>query len=114
MTIITKSKTKKKKTQKMKNKQEGDKIPLFNEKIINRKCAACSKIQDRNNMVRIMKKHGSNEVFINPDNKTFGRSVYICKNGECLKKVLKKNKISKIIKINLEENVIKQIESVLN
>jgi cellulose biosynthesis protein BcsQ len=34
---ITKNKNQEEKIQKMKNKQEGDKIPLFNEKIINRK-----------------------------------------------------------------------------
>lgn len=97
----------------MKNKQQGDTIPLFS-KTIERKCVACSKIQDRKNMIRILKENSTGALVLNPDNKTFGRSVYICKSKECLTKVMKKNKLSKILKANISENLIKEIESVLN
>ena len=65
-------------------------------------------------MVRILKENSTGELLIYPDNKTFGRSAYICKSKECLTKVMKKNKLSKILKANISENLIKEIESVLN
>lgn len=65
-------------------------------------------------MIRILKETSTGALVLNPDNKTFGRSVYICKSKECLIKVMKKNKLSKILKANISENLIKEIESVLN
>lgn len=97
----------------MNNKQQGDFIPLFC-RIIERKCAACAKIQNRDEMIRILKESSNGKIFVEPDSKTFGRSVYICKERECLKKILKKNKLSKILKADVDENLIKEIESVLN
>ena len=97
----------------MKNKQQGDYIPLFST-IIERKCISCGKKQDRQNMVRILRDNTSGELIVNPDNKTFGRSAYICKSKECLTKVMKRNKLSKILKANISTNLIKEIESVLN
>lgn len=65
-------------------------------------------------MVRILKDSMSGELVVNPDNKTFGRSSYICKSKECLTKVMKRNKLSRILKVSISEKLIKEIESVLN
>lgn len=97
----------------MNNKQQGDKIPLLC-RTIERKCISCGILKDRNSMIRILKESSTGDIVVNPDNKTFGRSFYLCKDKECFIKILKKNKLNKIMKTDLAENVIKEIESVLN
>ena len=47
-----------------------------------RKCAGCAGKFDREGMIRVLKNSVSGEILINPDNYTFGRSVYICKNKQ--------------------------------
>lgn len=43
--------------------------------MVDRKCAGCGKIKDRNELIKITNVHG--ELVVNPDNKKFGRSVYL-------------------------------------
>ena len=57
-----------------------------------RKCCACGKIVDRNNLIRIMKDNKTGEIIINPSNKQFGRSSYLCKDKDCLKLAIKKKR----------------------
>lgn len=55
-----------------------------------RKCIGCQNIFDRNYMFRIMKKSDTQEIILNPSNKDFGRSIYICKNPQCIEKAFKR------------------------
>ena len=75
-----------------------------------RKCQSCNKKQDRSLMIKITKlKEG---IKINPNSKELGRSVYVCKNSDCIKKLIKKNKIKTSLKYsNIEE--IEKIEQEL-
>ena len=61
-----------------------------------RKCCACGKNADRKEFVRILHEHSSGEYIINPNNKQFGRSIYICKNPECLKIAIKKKRLKNL------------------
>lgn len=63
-----------------------------------RKCIGCLNTFDRETMFRILKKHNTNEIVISPSNKDFGRSVYICKNKNCVEKAFKKGKIAHFLK----------------
>ena len=65
-----------------------------------RKCIACGELKPRSKMIKITKNHLTGEVVLNPDSKTFGRSVYLCYNQSCIEQALKKNKLCKILKIN--------------
>ena len=47
----------------------------------------------------------NNQVVINPDSKIFGRSVYLCYNKLCIENALKKDKISKVLKHNVSEEL---------
>jgi len=53
-----------------------------------RQCLACRQKIDRVNLLRILQDKAG-ETFINPDQFKFGRSVYICKNEDCITKFLK-------------------------
>ena len=69
-----------------------------------RKCIGCSKTFERDRLFRILTKYDTEEVIIFPTNKDFGRSVYICKNKECINNAFKKGRISRYLKhINVEE-----------
>jgi len=61
--------------------------------VVFRKCCACGKILDRQNLIRILKEAKTGKIIINPNNKQFGRSNYICKSEECLKLAIKKKRL---------------------
>lgn len=74
---------------------------------IKRRCISCRQIKDREKMIKITKVE--DELIINPDSKTFGRSAYVCKNEECIKKMIKSKGIKRSLKYN-NNGLIKQIE----
>lgn len=71
--------------------------------MVERKCAGCGVVKDRNEMIKITNVQG--ELVINPDNKKFGRSVYLCYNNTCIENVFKKNKISRILKTSIPQDL---------
>ena len=70
-----------------------------------RKCAGCGEIKNRNNLIKITRENASHDVIINQSNKIFGRSVYLCYNKSCVENAFKKNKISKILKASVPEDL---------
>ena len=68
-----------------------------------RKCVSCGTLKPQEELIKITKEYKSGKLFIQPNSKTFGRSVYLCYNQECINTAFKKNKINKILKT--EENI---------
>lgn len=83
-------------------------------KINYRKCIACGKIDNKTEFIKITRDYKTKQAVISPDNKIFGRSVYICKNELCVNNALKRGKIFKILKVKNIENFDKKIKAVLN
>ena len=71
-----------------------------------RKCIACGELKDRSQMIKITKDHKNGDVIVNPNTLTFGRSVYLCYNQECINKVLKKG-INKSLRANISREQLK-------
>lgn len=69
-----------------------------------RKCVACGKYDDRENMIRITKT-ADGQVFVNGNSKIFGRSAYICYNETCVNEALKKNRLQKVLKTQISEDL---------
>ena len=67
-----------------------------------RKCVSCGEIKPRENMIKITKEHTTGKPIVNPDSKTFGRSVYLCYNQSCIEQAIKKNRINKVLKTNID------------
>ena len=68
-----------------------------------RKCQGCMKIQDRESMIKITKLE-DNSLKINPSSKELGRSLYVCKNIDCVKNLIKKKRIKSALKyLNAQE-----------
>ncbi len=81
---------------------------------LKRKCVSCGNFFERNTMIRVMVENKTKEVIINPYNKVFGRSAYICNKNECIKIALKKNRIEKSLKIKNNENLSEKLKIMLN
>lgn len=79
-----------------------------------RRCIGCLNLFPRKELIRVLKKFDTNEVVISPSKNEFGRSVYICKNKECLQKALKKGKINKFLKNQVDSGIINLIEKEIN
>ena len=75
------------------------------EKEVIRKCIGCFKDHNRDEMIKITRQNNSNEIFINPNSKIFGRSVYLCYNNTCIEQSFKKNKLAKFLKADLTEDL---------
>ena len=69
-----------------------------------RKCIACGNLKKRDELIKITKEHISGHVLIQPDSNTFGRSVYLCYNQNCIDSAFKKNKINKALKTGADIN----------
>ena len=69
-----------------------------------RKCIGCFQTKNREEMIKITKETSTGEIFINPNSKIFGRSVYLCYNNSCIKDSFKKNKLAKFLKASLTED----------
>ena len=77
---------------------------------IKRKCQSCNLIQDRCAMIKITRTLSG--LVINPNSKILGRSMYVCKNLECIKNLIKKKRIKNALKFyNLD--IIKKTEDEL-
>ena len=67
-----------------------------------RKCISCSEVKAREDLIKITKEYSSGNIVIQPDSKTFGRSVYLCYNENCINIAFKKNRINKMLKTNAD------------
>ena len=86
---------------------------MKSDKKFKRQCCSCRQIKEKNELVRITKEAKTDSLFLNTENKVHGRSVYICKNIECLEKALKKKKIESSLKAVLPENIKQELYTVL-
>ena len=75
-----------------------------------RKCISCGEFKPRENMIKITKEHKTGKPIINPDSKTFGRSVYLCYNQSCVEQALKKKKLNKALKISMSVDLKGQLD----
>jgi len=64
-----------------------------------RRCAGCWQIKDRNDLIKITRT--AQGVVVKPNSFTFGRSAYLCYNNSCIESAFKKNKLSKILKVSV-------------
>lgn len=70
-----------------------------------RKCIGCGEIKNRDDLIKITKEHIANTLVINGDSAVFGRSAYLCYNKSCIEKAFKKNKLQKILRTPVSEEL---------
>lgn len=85
----------------------------MNNKKFLRQCVSCRLIKPKEQLIRITKNYKTKTIQINYNSQIQGRSVYICKNKECLENALKKKKIEHSLKSELTENIKEELYTVL-
>lgn len=79
-----------------------------------RRCVICGNYIEKDRLFRFTTPKGSLETIVNINNEFQGRSFYICKDEECLKKSLKPKVLLKYIKNYNNSPVIEFISQILN
>ena len=72
---------------------------------IKRKCVGCGQIKNRDEMLKITRRNTDGVAVINSDSKIFGRSADLCYSHDCINKALYKNKLSKVLKTQLNDEL---------
>ena len=78
-----------------------------------RKCVGCGALKPREGMIKITKEYSTEQVVVNPNSKTFGRSAYLCYNQDCIEQALKKKKINRLLKISTSIDLKGQLDGQL-
>jgi predicted RNA-binding protein YlxR (DUF448 family) len=61
-------------------------------------------VKDRKDLIKITADYKDGNVIVNPSSLTFGRSVYLCYNKNCIDMAFKKNKLNKMLKTGANIN----------
>ena len=77
-----------------------------------RKCQSCKQTKNVDLMHKITKEFKSEKLYLNPNSKILGRSAYVCKDKECINKLLKKKILYKALKTDSLEQIEKELLSV--
>ncbi len=78
------------------------KIPL-------RMCIACRTMQEKQNLLRIVK-NNQNEIFIDKTNKANGRGAYICNNKDCYEKCVKTKALNRAFKCEIDNQILENLK----
>ena len=76
-----------------------------------RMCVACRQMKAKDELIKIVKTPDGAEVDISQNK--FGRGAYVCKNGECVKTLVKRRGLSKHFKMQVEDSVYDEISSLV-
>ena len=63
-----------------------------------RRCVGCWQVKDRDELIKITSSNVDGTFVIRPNSLTFGRSAYLCYNESCIEAAFKKNKLGKVLK----------------
>ncbi len=77
-----------------------------------RTCMACNEQKEKQELLRIVK---SKEGIIEPDltGKKNGRGAYICRNEECLNKLIKSKRLERIFEKEISSELYESIRGVI-
>ena len=73
-----------------------------------RQCLGCREMKPRSELTRAVKSP-EGEVSLDFTGKKPGRGAYICRNTDCLKKVIKSNAIARAFKTQISEDITKEL-----
>lgn len=76
-----------------------------------RTCIGCRKKDNKYNLIRIVSLEEG--ISIDKNQSAGGRGAYICRNEECLNKLIKNKKILKALKINISDEKYNELRGVM-
>lgn len=77
-----------------------------------RQCMGCRQMKPKNELVRIIRTP-ENTICLDRTGKMNGRGAYICLNEDCLKKAGKTRSISKALKMEVPDELLKAVSEEL-
>ena len=77
-----------------------------------RRCMACNSTKNKYELIRVVKTQDG-EIHIDKTGKMNGRGSYICNDINCLEKVMKTNRIERILKSNINKKIYEDIRGVI-
>jgi len=85
---------------------------LKNKKLPTRRCMGCNEAKEKKELLRIVKsKEGIIEVDLT--GKKNGRGAYICKDIQCLDKVIKSKRLSKALEQDISDEIYEKLRGVI-
>ncbi len=81
-------------------------------KAFQRTCMACNLKKDKSELIRIVK-NKEGQIFVDNAGKIEGRGAYICSKSQCLEKVIKTNRLERVLKCNIEKKIYDDIRGVI-
>ena len=72
----------------------------------------CNTKKDKKVLIRIVK-NKSGQINVDTTGKMDGRGIYICKNEECLNKVIKSKKIEKVFEHEISKELYENLRGVI-
>lgn len=77
-----------------------------------RKCIACSKMKDKNTLLRIVKQNGN--VFFDFSGKADGRGCYVCADSACIASAKKQRRIQRAFSMPVPDTLYDELEAFIN
>ncbi len=75
-----------------------------------RMCAGCRQMKPQQELLRIVKEYQTGEVLFDPEKKRFGRGVYLCKDGGCIRLARKKHALERQFKTGALQKIYDEAE----
>ena len=77
-----------------------------------RTCVACKTSGDKRNLLRVVRTP-SGQIEVDRTGKTPGRGAYICASPECLRRAVKEKRLSRMLRAEIPEEAIRQLEEAM-
>lgn len=75
-----------------------------------RKCIVCGQVKDKNDLLRIVK-NKEEGVVVDENGRKNGRGAYICRTTSCLCEAKKTNKLEKVFKTEINNDLYEEINA---
>ncbi len=82
----------------------------MNKNTVLRRCVACKKLLDRQQLFRVIRDHQDGVVLT----RGMGRSAYLCPSKDCLDEARKRKRLQKALRCQVPENVFEVLQKRLN
>ena len=73
-------------------------------KVPTRTCMGCNQKKDKTELIRIVK-NKENNISVDITGKKEGRGAYICKDKECLEKLMKNKRLEKVFDMKISDEI---------
>ena len=83
------------------------------ERKFKRQCNCCREYKTKEELIRITKDYKTGEYLLNNKNSVQGRSIYLCKNENCIKNFLKNKKKLRSLGAQTCKNIEEILDTVL-